>query len=79
MVLKERRNLILCIRESPLSGIDLENCLRLARWGVTIVPLSPPFYFGSKKIDDLVIPMVDKILRLAGQEIGEGWRGDELE
>ncbi len=44
VVLKERRRLVLVVRETPLSEVHLENMLKLARMGVTIVPPVPAFY-----------------------------------
>src|ERR1039458_1780827 len=48
VVLKERRRLVLVARESPLSEIHLENMLKLARMGVTIIPPMPAFYNHPK-------------------------------
>ena len=44
VVLKERRRLVLAVREAPLSEIHLENMLKLARMGVSICPPTPAFY-----------------------------------
>ena len=52
--LKENRRLVLVPRETPLSQIDLENMLKLAKAGATILPAMPAFYFGPKSVDDLV-------------------------
>lgn len=54
VVLKERRRLVLAVREAPLSEIHLENMLRLARMGVTICPPVPAFYIRPSSIDDMV-------------------------
>lgn len=62
VVLKERGQLILVPRESPLSVIHLENMLKLARLGVTIMPASPGFYHRPQRIDELVDFMVARIL-----------------
>ena len=62
VVIKERGQLILVPRESPLSAIHLENLLSLARLGVTIMPAAPGFYHQPKQISDLVDFMVARIL-----------------
>ena len=54
VILKERRRLVLAIRESPLSDIHLENMLKLSRMGVVICPPVPAFYSRPQTIDDLV-------------------------
>ena len=54
VVLKERRRLVLAVRESPLSEIHLENMLKLSRMGVVIAPPLPAFYNHPQTIDDVV-------------------------
>jgi len=60
--LKERRPLILVLRETPLSIIHLENMLRLARAGATIMPANPGFYHMPQAIDDLVDFIAARVL-----------------
>lgn len=62
VMLKERRNLILVVRETPLSSIHLENMLKLSHAGATIMPANPGFYQEPKSIQDLVDFMVARIL-----------------
>ena len=62
VTLKESRKLILVIRETPLTAINLENMLKLARLGVVILPPVPGFYTKPKTIDDLVNHTVGKCL-----------------
>ena len=62
VVLKERRRLVLVVRESPLNEIHLENMLKLARMGVTILPPMPGFYNHPKSIEEMVDHMVMRIL-----------------
>jgi 4-hydroxy-3-polyprenylbenzoate decarboxylase len=62
VVLKEGRKLLLVHREMPLSVIHLENMLKLARMGVTVMPANPGFYHNPKTIDDLVDFVVARIL-----------------
>jgi flavin prenyltransferase len=62
VVLKERRKLVLVVRETPLSDIHLENMLKLSRMGVVIFPPVPAFYNHPKTIDDLVDQTILRIL-----------------
>lgn len=60
--IKEKRPLILVPRETPLSAIHLENMLKLARLGVTILPAMPGFYRQPQSVADLVDFVVARIL-----------------
>ena len=62
VVIKERRNLVMVPRETPLSVIHLENMLRLAKAGVTVMPAAPGFYHQPESITDIVSIMVGRIL-----------------
>ncbi len=64
VTLKERRRLILAVRESPASHIDICNMKRLSEAGAIIAPLSPGFYMLPKTVDDLVDFMAGKLLDL---------------
>ena len=64
VTLKERRRLILAVRESPASHIDICNMKRLSEAGAIIAPLSPGFYLLPKTVDDLVDFMAGKLLDL---------------
>ena len=79
VALKERMRMIVCVRETPLSSFALENALKLARAGVTIMPVSPPWYREPKSLDDLVAGFSSKLLSLLGEDGGPGWREAELE
>jgi 4-hydroxy-3-polyprenylbenzoate decarboxylase len=79
VALKERMRLVVCVRETPLSGIALENMLRLSREGAVIMPVSPPWYRRPADLAALVGGFTDKVLHLLGEPAGEGWRADELE
>jgi 4-hydroxy-3-polyprenylbenzoate decarboxylase len=54
VVLKERRKLVLVVRESPFNEIHLENMLKLARMGVVILPPVPAFYNNPQNLDDMI-------------------------
>ena len=62
VTLKERRKLVLLVRESPLNDIHLENMLKLARMGVRIVPPMLAFYNHPKSINDIVDHIVARVL-----------------
>jgi flavin prenyltransferase len=62
VILKERRKLVLVVRETPLSDIHIENMLRLSRMGAVIFPPVPAFYNHPKTIDDLIDQTVLRIL-----------------
>ena len=63
VVLKERRQLILVHRESPLSEIHLENMLKLTRMGAVILPASPGFYNQPETVEDMVDFMAARIMQ----------------
>jgi len=79
VALKERMRMVLCVRETPLSSIALENCLKLSREGVVIMPISPPWYSGPRSLDELVAGFSGKVLTLLGEPGPAGWRGADLE
>jgi 4-hydroxy-3-polyprenylbenzoate decarboxylase len=64
--LKERRPLLLVPRETPLSVIHLENMVKAARAGATIVPAMPAFYHSPDSVEDLVDFVVARVLNLLG-------------
>jgi flavin prenyltransferase len=81
--LKENRKLILVPRETPFNRIHLENMLRVARAGATILSASPSFYHKPQTIDDLVTHLCYRILdqfdiphsrktQWTGEEVGQG-------
>jgi flavin prenyltransferase len=77
VVLKERRKLVLVVRETPLSDIHLENMLKLSRMGVVIFPPVPAFYTHPQSIDDLVEQTATRILDQFGIHVASGqrWQG----
>jgi len=79
VALKERMRLVVCVRETPLTGIALENMLRLSREGAVVMPVSPPWYRSPASLDELVAGFTDKLLALLGEPAGPAWHGEELE
>ncbi|MFX0018916.1 MAG: UbiX family flavin prenyltransferase [Promethearchaeota archaeon] len=75
--IKEKRKLILIVRESPLSAIHLENMLKLAKLGVVIAPPVPSYYIKPKSVDELIDYTVGRILDQVGIESDIKRWGDE--
>ena len=75
--LKERRPLVLCLRETPLDRIHLENMLRAHDAGAVIMPATPAFYYGPKKIEDMVEQFVYRVVSQLGlpQKQQYRWKG----
>ena len=77
VILKERRKLVLLVRETPFSEIHLENMLKLSRMGVVIFPPVPAFYSRPKSIEEIVDQTVMRVLDQFGvhRELSERWKG----
>ena len=78
VVLKERRKLVLVVREAPLSDIHLENMLKLSRIGAVILPPMPAFYNHPRTVDDVVDHTVARVLDQFGIEMPGAvrWSGE---
>ena len=78
VILKERRRLVLAVREAPLSEIHLENMLKLARMGTVVLPPMPAFYNHPQTVDDVVEHTVARILDQFGVEVPSAmrWAGE---
>ena len=79
VALKERRKLIVCLRETPLSTISLEQAYKLSQAGAIVMPVSPPFYHRPQSLDQMVEQFVDKVLNLLGVETSLAWKPEALE
>ena len=79
VALKERYKLVICVRETPMSTLALEQCAKLSQYGAIIMPISPPLYFVPKTVDEYVGGFVDKVLGVIGAREQRGWRAEELE
>jgi flavin prenyltransferase len=77
VMLKERRKLVLCLRDTPFNRIHLENMLRAEQAGAVIMPAIPAFYHQPKTIDDLVTQYLCRVLAQVGlpQEKMYRWTG----
>jgi len=73
--LKEKRPLILCIRESPWTLMMIENAKTITLGGGVIAPISLPYYLQGN-LDSLVSAYADRILSLTGQECKTPWEPD---
>jgi flavin prenyltransferase len=77
VMLKEKRKLILCVRDTPFNRVHLENMLRSHQAGAVIMPIIPSFYHKPKNIDEVVSQFVCRVLAQAGlpQERMYRWAG----
>jgi flavin prenyltransferase len=78
VVLKERRQLVLLVREFPLSTIHLENMLALSRLGASIAPPVPGFYNKPASLEDAVDHIITRTLDQLGlhSDRTERWSGE---
>ncbi|MCX4737482.1 UbiX family flavin prenyltransferase [Streptomyces antibioticus] len=78
VTLKERRRLVVAVRETPLNGQTLRHLVALDDAGASVVPASPAFYAGATHIQDLVDFVAGRVLDAAGVAHGlyRRWRGE---
>jgi 4-hydroxy-3-polyprenylbenzoate decarboxylase len=76
--LKERRPLVLCVRETPLSKIHIRNMYRAADAGATVYPLIPTFYNRPASLDEMARQFAYRVLAHIGLEHEKAyvWKGD---
>ncbi len=79
VALKERRKIIIGLRETPLSTISLEQAAKLSQAGAIIMPISPPFYQHPQSLDQMVEQFTEKVLSLLGFETTLAWKPEALE
>ena len=79
VALKERRRLIIGLRETPLSTISLEQAYKLSQAGAIVMPISPPFYHHPRSIEELAEHFTGKVLGLLGLEPALAWKPEALE
>ena len=77
VMLKERRKLVLVVRESPYSLVMLRNMVQVTEAGAIVMPASPSFYSGPKDMAELIDTVVARILDHLGIEnaLMERWTG----
>jgi 4-hydroxy-3-polyprenylbenzoate decarboxylase len=75
--LKERRPLVLCLRETPLNRIHLENMLRAHDAGAVVMPIMPSFYYGPKSLEELFDAFATRVLDQLGiiEDDTRRWKG----
>ncbi|MFF0738047.1 UbiX family flavin prenyltransferase [Streptomyces chartreusis] len=78
VTLKEGRELVVAVRETPLNGQTLRHLVTLDDAGATVVPASPAFYAGATHIQDLVDFVAGRVLDAAGVEhrLYRRWKGE---
>ena len=76
VILKERRKLVLMVRETPLHSIHLRNMLTLADMGAFIAPPVPAFYSKPQTLNDMVAHTIGRVLDLFELETGQVKRWD---
>ena len=77
--LKERRKLILMIRETPLHLGHLRTMVALAEMGAVVAPPIPAFYHKPQSVTDIVDHSVDRVLDLLGLPRPDAWRWEGRE
>jgi 4-hydroxy-3-polyprenylbenzoate decarboxylase len=81
VALKERRRLVLAVRETPLHGGHLRTMTQLADMGAIIAPIVPAFYNRPKTLDDIINHTVGRLLDLFGLDtsVVKRWQGGPVE
>ena len=77
VTLKEKRPLVLCVRETPLNKIHIRNMYRAADAGATVFPLIPAFYYGPASLDEMAREFACRVLAHLGlpQPAAFRWKG----
>ncbi|WP_245703187.1 UbiX family flavin prenyltransferase [Streptomyces lushanensis] len=78
VTLKERRKLVVAVRETPLDGRTLKHLVALDEAGAVVLPASPAFYAGATHIQDLVDFVAGRVLDAAGvpHRLYRRWEGE---
>jgi len=78
VTLKERRPLVVCVRETPLDGVTLKHLVELDAQGAVVLPASPGFYAGGSTARELVDFVAGRVLDAVGvpHQLYRRWDGD---
>ncbi|MFI6850571.1 UbiX family flavin prenyltransferase [Kitasatospora sp. NBC_00085] len=78
VTLKERRPLVVCVREAPLNGVTLKHLVELDAQGAVVLPASPGFYAGGSTVRELVDFVAGRVLDAVGvpHTLYRRWEGE---
>ncbi|MFF2043825.1 UbiX family flavin prenyltransferase [Kitasatospora sp. NPDC058170] len=78
VTLKERRPLVVCVREAPLNGVTLKHLVELDAQGAVVLPASPGFYAGGSTVRELVDFVAGRVLDAVGvpHSLYVRWEGE---
>jgi 4-hydroxy-3-polyprenylbenzoate decarboxylase len=79
VALKEKRRLVLCLRETPLSAQTLRNAAQLCQDGAFIMPPCPPFYQNPLTLEDVLKGFSTRLLQVLGHPTEGLWKPGELD
>lgn len=79
VALKERRRLILCLRETPLSTQTLRAAAQLSADGAIIMPILPPYYMKPLTMDGVIESFSQRLLQVMGQDQTSMWKKEAWE
>ena len=79
VTLKERRKLVLCLRETPISTKTLKNAAELSGDGAVVMPLMPPFYQKPLSMDEVLAGFSVRLLQQLGQKVDGIWKDEQME
>ena len=78
VMLKERRRLVLVVRETPYSLIHLRNMTTLTEAGAIVLPASPSFYSKAQSVEDLALTVTERVISHLGVQLPHyEWSGRE--
>jgi 4-hydroxy-3-polyprenylbenzoate decarboxylase len=79
VALKERRKIVLCLRETPLSTQTLRNAAQLSADGAIIMPILPPYYMKPLNMEGVIEAFSQRLLQVLGQKSQDMWKSGELD
>lgn len=79
VALKERRKLVLCLRETPVSTQTLRNAASLSGDGAIIMPIMPPYYMNPLTSEAVLESFSMRLLQVLGQSHEDHWKPEQLE